>query len=359
MKLSSSALRCALLALVAPYALVAGVDVFISVGPPPLPVYEQPMCPQDGYSWTPGYWAWGGDEGYFWVPGTWVLVPAIGMLWTPGYWGGQGDGFIFHSGYWGTHVGFYGGVNYGYGYGGSGFEGGYWRGRNYYYNRNVANLGNTHITNVYNKTVIVHNTTNVSYNGGRGGLSAAPSHQEQRALSEHHLPPTQEQAQHHQGASQNKELLASVNHGKPAVAATARAGDFSPRSAMPAKAAGRSEEHAPGKAMPAAAEHHAPGQAQHAQTPQRQAPTQHEPAQHQAPMQHEPAQRQAPMQHEPAQRQAPMQREPAARPAPAPRAMPESRPAPRQAPAARPAPAPRPPQERAAPAHEHGKEERH
>ena len=27
--------------------------------PPPLPDYEQPQAPGDGYLWTPGYWAWG------------------------------------------------------------------------------------------------------------------------------------------------------------------------------------------------------------------------------------------------------------------------------------------------------------
>jgi hypothetical protein len=39
--------------------------------PPPLPDYEQPQAPGDGYLWTPGYWAWGGG-GYYWVPGGWV-----------------------------------------------------------------------------------------------------------------------------------------------------------------------------------------------------------------------------------------------------------------------------------------------
>jgi len=43
----------------------------VSFGPPALPVYEQPLCPGEGYIWTPGYWAWSDDEGdYYWVPGT-------------------------------------------------------------------------------------------------------------------------------------------------------------------------------------------------------------------------------------------------------------------------------------------------
>ncbi len=97
------------------------------------------------------------------------------MLWTPGYWGWGGAYMVFHTGYWGPQVGFYGGINYGYGYGGSGYEGGHWQGQHYYYNRAVTNVGSTHITNVYNQTVVVNNNTHVSYNGGQGGVSAAPS----------------------------------------------------------------------------------------------------------------------------------------------------------------------------------------
>jgi hypothetical protein len=51
---------------------------------PPLVVYDQPPCPEDGYFWSPGYWAYG-DDGYFWVPGIWVEVPQPGYYWTPGY----------------------------------------------------------------------------------------------------------------------------------------------------------------------------------------------------------------------------------------------------------------------------------
>ena len=62
------------------------VGVSIRVGPPAIPVYEQPPCPQEGYLWTPGYWAYG-EAGYYWVPGVWVAAPRPGFLWTPGYWG--------------------------------------------------------------------------------------------------------------------------------------------------------------------------------------------------------------------------------------------------------------------------------
>jgi WXXGXW repeat (2 copies) len=66
-------------------ATFAQVSVFVTIAPPALPVYEQPPCPDEGYMWTPGYWAYDNDFGdYYWVPGTWVLAP-VGLLWTPPY----------------------------------------------------------------------------------------------------------------------------------------------------------------------------------------------------------------------------------------------------------------------------------
>ena len=106
----------------APSASFAGVFISVGFAPPVLPVYTQPLCPGDGYIWTPGYWGYG-EGGYYWVPGVWVQPPTVGYLWTPGYWGFFGGQYRFNEGYWGPHVGFYGGVNYGFGYGGVGFEG--------------------------------------------------------------------------------------------------------------------------------------------------------------------------------------------------------------------------------------------
>ena len=56
-------------------------------------------------------------------------------------------------GYWGPHVGFYGGINYGFGYFGAGYDGGYWRGRDFYYNRSVTRVNTTVIHNVYDRRV--------------------------------------------------------------------------------------------------------------------------------------------------------------------------------------------------------------
>ncbi len=226
-----------------------GISVLITVGPPPIPLYEQPDCPDDGYLWTPGYWAWEG-AGYFWVPGTWVMAPAIGLLWTPGYWGWGGHTYVFHAGYWGPHVGFYGGVNYGHGYGGSGYEGGRWQGRNYAYNRAVTNVNVTHITNVYHQTVIVNNPTHIAYNGGAGGLKAGPTRQDKAVERESHVPLTSEQAQHHRSASQDEDLRASVNGGKPPVTATRKPAGFSPEHVQPVQAPGGQEKDAARESKP-------------------------------------------------------------------------------------------------------------
>ncbi len=160
--------------LLLPAMAYAGIYISVGTAPPPLPVYAQPPCPAPGYIWTPGYWAYS-PEGYYWVPGTWVMAPQPGYLWTPGYWGwdDDGDAYLWHPGYWGQQVGYYGGINYGYGYGGYGYEGGYWRDRQFYYNRTVNNVQITNV-NVYNRTVVNNvNVTRVSYNGGRHSHSYA------------------------------------------------------------------------------------------------------------------------------------------------------------------------------------------
>jgi hypothetical protein len=206
----------------------AQVAVSITVAPPELPVYDQPPIPGPGYIWTPGYWAWSDDGDYYWVPGTWVEPPEVGLLWTPGYWACNDAGiYVWNAGYWGPHIGFYGGVNYGFGYIGVGYAGGFWRGRVFQYNRTVNNFGNVHITNVYNKTVVVNNVNNhVSYNGGTGGLTAKANQQERMAATEHHVQPTGLQIQHQQQASTNREFRHSVNGGHPTIAATSHAGRF-------------------------------------------------------------------------------------------------------------------------------------
>ena len=216
-----------LLALPATSSAQIAVGISVHVGPPILPVYAQPICPGPGYLWTPGYWAYG-DAGYYWVPGTWVVAP-VGMLWTPGYWGWGGGGYLWHAGYWGPHIGFYGGINYGFGYGGVGFVGGRWNGGVFAYNTAVMHVDTTVIHTTYVDRTVVNTTVvnHVSYNGGEGGINARPTREEMAVEHEHHIAATNEQVQHEHAASTNHAFLASENHGHPAVAATAHPGEFS------------------------------------------------------------------------------------------------------------------------------------
>jgi hypothetical protein len=214
-----------------------GIGISANFGPPALPVYEQPICPVDGYLWTPGYWAfYEGD--YYWVPGTWVQAPQVGFLWTPGYWGWGGNAFIFHEGYWGPQVGYYGGINYGYGYGGTGYEGGRWEGGHFAYNTYVNHVNTAIIHNTYNTAVVNVSENHVSYNGGTGGVEARPTPQQESYANENHVGPVAAQTRHVQEARNNPDLRASANQGKPPIAATAKPGDFKTGFVAPRQAAG-------------------------------------------------------------------------------------------------------------------------
>jgi hypothetical protein len=215
-----------------------GVGIYVNFAPPDLPVYDQPECPGPDYIWTPGYWAWTEDTGYYWVPGTWVMAPEPGYYWTPGYWAGGGNGFFFTPGYWGPVIGFYGGIDYGYGYFGHGYEGGRWDNGRFYYNRTVNNVNVNVIHNTYNTTVVNNTVTRVSYNGGEGGLSARPTAQEQAATRERHIAAVSAQTQHVEAARSNPEMRASANNGRPPIAATAHPGAFQGNGVVAARQAG-------------------------------------------------------------------------------------------------------------------------
>ena len=136
----------------------------------------------------------------------------------------------------GPHIGFYGGVNYGFGYVGVGYEGGHWENGAFAYNRTVNNFGSVAITNVYEKTVVVEpGASRVSFNGGSGGTTARPTLEEEAAARERHVAAAPAQFQHERNASSDKSLLASENHGRPAVAATSRPGEFTGKGVVAAR----------------------------------------------------------------------------------------------------------------------------
>jgi len=238
--LASRILWLTLLALALVGASFGQFGISVTFAPPALPVYEQPVCPGDGYIWTPGYWAWDADvEDYYWVPGTWVLAPEVGYLWTPAWWGWSGDRYLFHEGYWGPQVGFYGGINYGFGYFGEGYEGGRWESGRFFYNRYVTHVDGRHVRNVYENRVVNENRVNrISYNGGNGGINARPTPQQEAFGRERHVPAVAVQTHHMEAARGNQQLRASVNRGRPPIAATPKPGTFSGRSVVHAKEAG-------------------------------------------------------------------------------------------------------------------------
>jgi len=235
--------------------------------PPPLPVYAQPPCPEEGWVWTPGVWRWG-PEGYFWVPGTWVAPPSPGMYWTPGYWAVTGPVYAFHPGYWGPHVGYYGGINYGGGYTGAGFVGGRWNRGRYEYNTAVTNVNVVNIHNTYNQTVInnvvVHNptVTRTSFVGAPGARGLPPSRTESTYAREPRTLPTAPQVGHYNTAQGNPQQNAVRNLGRPPVAATPRPAAFNSSGVIAAKPVGQ-PYHPPQQHTPPTRQENRPDKADH------------------------------------------------------------------------------------------------
>jgi len=196
----------------------AQVDISVGFAPPVLPVYEQPPCPVAGYLWTPGYWGYGYDAGdYYWVPGDWVAPPTVGVLWTPPWWGWNNGAYAFNDGYWGPTVGYYGGINYGYGYSGNGYWGGRWEGNSFRYNTAVTRVNNNVVHNTYvdrsvNREV---NANRASFNGPNGVKAEPTAEQKAAAANAKKLPPTSQQLARKEAAAKDRNLQASVNKGHP------------------------------------------------------------------------------------------------------------------------------------------------
>ena len=209
-----------------PRRVIAANPEKVAAAPPPLPSYQQPPIPEGGYLWVPGFWAWRKSvPDYFWVPGTWVRLPQSGLLWTPPYWSQVDGGYAYHAGYWASEVGFYGGINYGFGYTGSGYQGGRWDNGSFTYNRAVNNLGSFDSTSVYDQAVAVEeNASRISYNGGERGTAARPTRQQETLANGQHIGPTPEQQKHFELAAMDRSLYSKLNNGKPAIAATQRPG---------------------------------------------------------------------------------------------------------------------------------------
>jgi hypothetical protein len=338
-----------------------------SQAPPPLPDYQQPPAPGDDYAWTPGYWAYASD-GYYWVPGAWVLAPFVDALWTPPWWGYDNGVYLWHTGYWGPHIGYYGGIDYGFGYTGSGYYGAYWNHGQLEYNRSVTNVDAARIHNVYTYEVPNRDHSRVSYNGGRGGIEARPTPQELAVVHDPRTAPVRAQVDHAHEASSNRAQFASAGQAKPAALVAARPlkTTYKVPSARPPAAAIRAAQR-PAPQEPARVQPSQRGPAEATRVPENRpvpqpvqrpearpapqarpaAPGNRVTAERPAPVQR-PEARPAPQARVEARPAAPSRPEPQARPEarPAPRpevrpvARPEARPTPQARPEARPAPRP-------------------
>jgi len=144
------------------------------------------------------------------------MAPYIDALWTPPYWEFYGGRYHRHRGYWGRHIGFYGGINYGYGYTGLGFHGGYWSQGAFVYNQATANVDPGVVRYVYRHSVVNSTPTNaVSYYGGSGGITRAPTQAELVVRSETRVALLPAQIEHARMAAADRSLLAAENRGRP------------------------------------------------------------------------------------------------------------------------------------------------
>ncbi|MGA7220854.1 MAG: hypothetical protein WBX38_21240, partial [Candidatus Sulfotelmatobacter sp.] len=126
---------------------------------------------------------------------------------------------------------------------GVGFVGGRWDNGHFFYNRAVMNVNGGEIRNVYDVRVDHETVNHVSYNG-HGGIDARPTSAEDAAARDRHVGPVAAQTQHMQAARGNPQMRASVNQGRPSVAATQKPGEFSGRGVVAAREAG-APYHAP------------------------------------------------------------------------------------------------------------------
>ena len=287
----------------------------ITEPPPPLQEYEQPPIPAEGYIWTPPFWQYG-RSGYYWVPGVWVEPPSIGLLWTPGYWGFSGGYYRWNAPYWGPTVGFYGGINYGFGYFGRGYEGGRWDGGRFHYNQTVNNFGGRRVTNVYNAPVQYRGEGGrTSFNGGANGVRAQAVPGQVGPGPDQRRPPTAAQSQHFQSAQGNTGFQQRGNPGATpgGLIATpggpiARPGGQTPAGATPQRQNfGQQPNYAP--QQPQQSQQPRPG-AQAPPMQQRPQPTQQPPQQQAAPARQAPQAQPQPQRQQPPPQQRPGQRPP-------------------------------------------------
>jgi hypothetical protein len=118
-------------------------------------------------------------------------------------------------------VGFYGGIDYGFGYLGFGYQGGHWDNGHFDYNTALSHVDTNVIHNVYN-TKVNEPASRVSYNGGPGGTTVSASDDEKSgaAIPGSHIGPVSAQTQNEWAARNDPKQRFSANHGTPPLTAT-------------------------------------------------------------------------------------------------------------------------------------------
>jgi hypothetical protein len=113
-------------------------------------------------------------------------------------------------------------------------------------------VNRTIIHNVYDSTVTNQRASSnrVSFNGGPHGVNARPISSQLSAARQRHVPMTSEQLQHQRAARTNGAMLASLNHGRPDVAASTRPEPLGNRSAAPVNRGANKERAATSKLAP-------------------------------------------------------------------------------------------------------------
>ena len=152
-----------LVAIPAPTPPQFSVSVGATIGapPPPLPVYAQPPLRRRTTSGTPATGA--GERSVLLGSGNLVAGASARPVLDAGVLASLARRLRLEPSYWGSSVGFYGGVNYGFGYYGTGFVAGVWAGNNFRYNTAVANVNRTVIHNTYvDKTVTNKNVSTIA-----------------------------------------------------------------------------------------------------------------------------------------------------------------------------------------------------
>ena len=168
--------------------------VYAAQTPPPLPDYDQPRDPGGNSRWTPGAWYYNSVQAdYYWVPGVWVTPPHA-EVWTPPYWEYDNPRrYQWHHGYWGPRIGFYGGIDYGFGYSGTGYD------------RSSSKSSNP-----------------TSCNGGPGRVQKKPTRAEAAANRDKHFAALDAQIHLARDAKKNREQYSKANHGRPPIVVVAK-----------------------------------------------------------------------------------------------------------------------------------------